>query len=108
MVKCHYCQKETKGEVKENIYLGNYGRILKEVLVGGVEGSEEREPIKTVFYCSFVCSENQADREEEELWKKGDCKECKKPLAVINDNCQELEHKKLGCLLPINTPDCLK
>jgi hypothetical protein len=90
--------------------LGAYGRLLKEVIVGEAKKIEkERQPIKTVYYCSFSCSEEQADKEEEELWKKGDCKECKKPLAVINDDCQELEHKKLGCLLPINnTPDCLK
>jgi hypothetical protein len=55
------------------------------------------------------CMEEQADKEEKELWEKGDCKKCNKPLAIINDGCKDREHKRLGCLYPIkNTPDCLK
>lgn len=113
---CHYCQSKEvrKGEIikdwiVEHHYLGAYGRTLKECLIGGSGSSEKRELINTVYYCSMTCMENQQDKEEKELWKKGNCRDCKTPLAVINDNCQNLEHKKLGCLFPIkNTPDCLK
>ena len=114
---CYFCKgNEPKQEfigkcwVIENQYLGPYGRILKECLVGGAERSEkDRTPIKTIYYCSLFCMEEQAEEDEKELWKKGDCKKCHKPLAVINDDCKDKKHKRLGCLMSIkNTPDCLK
>jgi superfamily II RNA helicase len=113
---CVYCQSNqlkensiVKDWIVENQYLGAYGRLLKEQLIGNSKSKEKRTPIKTVYYCSWDCMEEQAEKEEKELWNKGDCPKCKKILAVINDDCQNLEHKRLGCLLPIqNTPECLK
>ena len=69
---CFYC---SRGKSKlwdwviENHYLGDYDRVLKEVLVGGTESNEKQQPIKTIYYCSLACSEKQADREEKELWQ---------------------------------------
>ena len=108
---CFYCKTEkaqNEGWIKENHYQGAYGRILKECLIGGIESREERQPVKTIYYCSLSCMMTQHDKEENELWEKGDCQSCKKPLAVINEECLDLEHKQLGCLLPINTPEGLK
>ena len=109
---CHYCQNTTPKIIKDWIverqFLGEYGRILKEIIVGGNKSEEKRKPIDTFYYCSFNCVENQMNNEEEELWKKGNCQICNKPLAVINNNCQDLQHKKIGCLFPIETPECLK
>jgi hypothetical protein len=52
--------------------------------------------------------EKQLDQEEEELWKKGNCQQFQGHLAIINEKCQNLQHKQEACLLPFNTPDCLK
>jgi hypothetical protein len=49
--------------------------------------------------------ERQIDKEEEELWAKGNCLTCQKPLAIINDECSDLEHKKEGCLFSLNNKD---
>jgi hypothetical protein len=72
---CYFCKsnepkKEFVGKawVVEYQYLGPYGRILKECLVGGAERSEkDRTPIKIIYYCSMSCMEEQADKEEKEL-----------------------------------------
>ena len=45
--------------------------------------------------------ERMLDKEEAELWNKGNCQNCNKPLAVINDNCQDLQHQQEGVLLKI-------
>lgn len=71
---CYYCKanepkKSFVGKcwVEERQYLGPYGRILKEQMVGGGKSNEEREPIKIIYYCSMSCMEEQNDKEEKEL-----------------------------------------
>jgi len=104
---CAYCQTtepntKDKSWIVENHFLGNKGQILKETLIGDIPSQEKgREPINTLYFCSGKCLNKALDKEEEELWKKGNCSSCNKPLAVINDNCQDLQHQKESCLFPI-------
>lgn len=114
MKKCYYCQadKPAKGHwIEENHWEGDHGKSLKEVYVGfgnfGVntimpEPTRKDPPKDTIYYCSLKCLHFQMDKENDELWELGDCKECKKPIAVINQQCGDLEHKRLGALFPLD------
>lgn len=111
---CAYCQAskpktKTNSWIVENHFLGSKGQILKETLMGDIASQEkDKEIINTLYYCSINCMERMLDKEEEELWNKGNCSDCQQPLAVINEQCHNLEHQKEACLLPISTPECLK
>jgi len=106
---CLFCSTpKTKNWIVEKHFLGDYGRILKEVNIGGAKSEEQRQPINLVYYCSLKCMEAQFEQEEVEDWKKGKCAKCGDYLVVLNDNCLDLEHLKEMKYLPIITPDCLK
>lgn len=105
---CAICQtQEAKNWIEEKQYLGNRGQILKEINIGAK--SKEKRPVnKIIYYCSIRCVEKALDEEDDKLWMKGDCVDCKQHLAIINDDCQNLDHKREGCMMAIKTPECLK
>lgn len=101
MNKCHHCHKsDSPNWIAENHYLGSKGQILKEVNIGTIS-EEPSKPFQTVYYCSLNCLERQMDQEDKKLWAKGNCPNCQKPLAVINEPCSDPNHQKEACLYPI-------
>lgn len=98
--KCLFCQSLTAKAplnewIKENQFSGPHGQILKEIYVGNIEPEpNDREPINTVYYCSWECLNLQLAKEEKEDFNKGFCEQCGEYLVVLNEQCQDEKHKQ--------------